>query len=160
EMQELLDRTIQVVRDVATSLRPAVVDLGVIPAIEWLATDFSRRYGITCHLEVAEPAQALTGRQTEVIFRIAQETLTNVARHANAKQVWMALGHEGGVFFMEIQDDGRGLPEGFQAGERTFGMLGMGERARSVGGEILIAGRPGQGVRVYLELPLVEGGPS
>lgn len=158
EMQDLLDRTIQVVRDVATSLRPAVLDLGVIPAIKWLAEDFSRRYSIPCHVEAMEIHPPLNEAQMEAVFRIGQESLTNVARHAGATEVRIVVGCEAGTLFLEICDNGRGLPEGFIFGDQTMGLLGMRERARSVGGWFQLENNEGAGLRISLDLPLTEGG--
>lgn len=156
---QLVDQTLDSVRRIARELRPpALDDLGLETAIEWLVEEFRSRTGIDCELrgDVAD-LPALGSRDTAA-FRIVQEALTNVARHAEAKHVKVQLRHEDDALIIEVVDDGKGVPREALRAARSLGILGMRERARAWGGELTVRRGPRRGTRVRALLPL--DGPS
>jgi len=148
-----VDGTIGMVRNVAAALRPASLDLGLVPAVEWLAAEFERRSRISCTLELPEAAIALEDRDAAVVFRILQESLTNVLRHAAATRVEIRMLAEAGGVRLEVRDDGCGFDPQRAGRERSFGLLGMRERAMMLGGELAIQSAPGRGTCVRLLVP-------
>jgi signal transduction histidine kinase len=153
-MSELLDATIQSVRKISTELRPGVLDnLGLTAAIEWQVGDFQARTGILCEFEsFAEEIQTDAERST-ALFRICQEILTNVARHAGATEVRISLREEADGVVLEVRDNGRGITEGEIRGKGSLGLLGMRERAERLGGEFVIRGVGGGGTMVRVRIP-------
>ncbi|MDD3610430.1 MAG: PAS domain S-box protein [Halothiobacillaceae bacterium] len=155
-MQSLLaltDRSIQTVRSVATRLRPALLDMGVIPALQWLAGEFERHSGIACHLNLPEHLNHMGEARATALFRIAQEALTNIARHADATRVDFDLKDvPDGAWYLEIRDDGKGFDAGTWP-KQCFGLIGMRERADSVGGQLSIDSTPGGGTRIGIHIP-------
>lgn len=152
-MKKLVDTAVKSVRRIASELRPLVLDdLGLVAGLEWLVQDFSRRTGIEVALDMdigdAAPAEA----QASALFRIVQESLTNVARHAGASRVRVTLTHAGGRLLLAVQDNGKGIAAG-AAKAGSFGLLGIRERAIMLGGEASVAGQPGEGTRVEVSLP-------
>ncbi|SDG15865.1 PAS domain-containing sensor histidine kinase [Paraburkholderia phenazinium] len=152
----LADKTMQVVRDVVTSLRPAVLDAGIVAALEWLAAEFSRNGKRTCWLRVPEEHVAIAEDRAIALFRIVQEALTNVARHAQAKQVFITLEQKGFDCQLEVRDDGNGF-DPLTIGKQSFGLVGMKERVLMLGGEIIISSTPGNGTSIRVRVPLVGG---
>lgn len=154
-MVDHIDETIQTVRRIATELRPGILDsLGLIAAIEWQANEFQTRTGIPCVVTI-NAADTLWDQQfSTVFFRIFQETLTNVIRHANATRVEVRVAEEDDHLVLVVKDDGRGISEDEMANTRSNGLVGMRERARLIGGELTLQGRPGQGTTVALRAPL------
>jgi PAS domain S-box-containing protein len=159
EMRSLVDRTINVVRQVASNLRPAVLDHGLAPAIEWLAADFSKRGTIRCRIDVSG-SFALPELQSTAVFRVVQESLTNVTRHAQAREVTISLHSSGQQLQVVVRDDGVGFDTAAVSKGRGFGLFGMRERLLALGGRLRIASAPGQGTTVIIKLPLVNGEPS
>jgi signal transduction histidine kinase len=158
DMSDLVDTTIQDVRRIATELRPGMLDdLGLVPAMEWQLQEFQKRSGIACRFTSSLEEVALNAEETTVLFRILQETLTNVARHASATSVQVSLDEDQGYVRLRVQDNGRGITDGEVSGSRSFGLLGMRERVLLRSGEFSIHGTPGQGTTVVIKLPLVEG---
>lgn len=160
-MAKLIENTIGRVRTLATELRPAVLDLGLPAAIEWETQEFSRRSGIPCALHLpAEPVELDADRATD-LFRIVQEALTNVARHAQARHVDVSLSVGRGQLVLRVTDDGRGITPDAAADPRALGLLGMRERALLWGGvvEVRAGSAGGTGVTVRLPLP-AKGRPS
>ncbi|PTX92712.1 ATP-binding protein [Opitutus sp. ER46] len=155
-MVDHIDSTIQTVRRIATELRPGILDsLGLVAAMEWQANDFQSRTGIPC-LVTTTVAETTTWDQdlTTVFFRIYQETLTNIIRHAKATRVTVRLDQEDGDLVMTVTDNGRGISEDEIASSRSLGLVGMRERAMLVGGELTLHGTPGKGTIVRLRVPL------
>jgi PAS domain S-box-containing protein len=151
KLREQIDATIQVVRDVAAQLRPAVLDMGVASALEWQVAEFTKRSGIDCRLLLDEPAIALSAEQATTIFRIVQESFTNIMRHARATRVEVRLRHLSDHCLLEIEDNGDGFDAaGLQ--RRTFGLMGMRERALVLGGELDIDSAPGRGTKVSVHI--------
>jgi PAS domain S-box-containing protein len=153
-MVPMVERLTELTQTVCASLRPGVLDdLGLVAAIEWQAEDTAKRTGLTC--ETALPASDIEvdGTIALVVFRIIQESLTNVVRHAQATHVTISLHTAGDVLELEIQDNGRGgAPETF-AGHTALGLIGMRERARACGGTVDIGSDPGKGTTVRVRVP-------
>lgn len=150
----LVDATIQSVRRIATDLRPVVLDqLGLIPAIEWQAQEFQSRTGIRCTLNIYLRSVALSLTGSTAMFRIFQEILTNVARHAQASTVTINLQEQAGSLVLEVRDDGRGVTAEELSDPKSLGLVGMRERALLLGGETAIMGTPGSGTTVRVRIP-------
>ena len=157
EMSALLDQTIQSVRRIATSLRPSILDdLGLIPALEWQAQDFQNRTGVRCEMmatqNIATPA--LQGELATVLFRITQELLTNVMRHAEASHVDLNLCQKSNVVLLTIQDNGRGITDHEIEQRASLGLLGIKERLVPFGGTLHLQGESGHGTRATVSIPL------
>lgn len=153
-----LDETIQTVRRIATSLRPGILDsLGLVAAIEWQASEFQNRTGIPCVVQTTVAETLWDQEFSTVFFRIFQETLTNVIRHAKATRVDVKFYEEAGNLVLVIKDNGRGISEEDMAGTRSSGLVGMRERAMLIGGELTLQGAPGKGTTVTLRAPLERG---
>jgi PAS domain S-box-containing protein len=158
DMSDLVDTTIQDVRRIATELRPGMLDdLGLVPAMEWQLQEFQKRSGIRCRFTSSLEEVALNAEEATVLFRILQETLTNVARHAAATRVEVSLHEEQGYVRLRVQDNGRGITASEVEGSRSFGLLGMRERVLLRSGDFDIQGTPGRGTTVVIRLPLVKG---
>ena len=162
-----IDEAIRSVRRIATELRPAVLDtLGLVAAIEWQANDFEARTGIKCQLKSQEEDIPLDHDRATAVFRIFQEALTNVGRHAVATKADIALERIDGRLLLRIEDNGRGIEAAEIHGSHSLGILGMQERVRLLDGEITIARQKGQGTVVEVNIPLnanrsgVPGNPS
>ena len=153
EMTEQVDRTIVVVRNVATSLRPAVLDLGIGSALEWLVDEFRRHSGAACRLTLALEEGQLSEQQAVAVFRIVQESLTNIARHAGAGAAAVTLRCAGDACEVQVEDDGCGFDPGL-APPQSFGLIGIRERVLSLDGRITVSSRPGGGTRIAAVLPL------
>jgi PAS domain S-box-containing protein len=154
-MLELTDTMINIVRRIASDLRPVVLDvLGLEEAIEWQSRQFQERTGIAVHCESAITNVELNPKQSTAVFRIFQEALTNVLRHAHASRVDVTVVEDTGEFVLMISDNGRGITERERAGELSIGLLGMHERAHLIGGEIDVSGVDGEGTTVTLRVPL------
>lgn len=153
----LVDGTIQSVQRIATELRPVVLDqLGLIPAIEWQAHEFQARTGIQCTLDVYLRAITLSHAGSTAMFRIFQEILTNVARHAQASIVHITLQEQAGSLVLDVRDNGRGVTDAELADPHSLGLVGMRERALLLGGETIFTGSPGTGTAVRVRIPLGE----
>ena len=158
-LSALIDSTIQSVRKLTTELRPGVLDTsGLIAAIEWQAQEFEKQTGIMC--ESALPAELLTldENQSTALYRILQECLTNVARHADATKVSIRLKVDGVALCLEVVDNGKGIGEDEIVDPRSFGLLGMRERAIALGGEVQFPVVRGKGTSVIVQVPLTPGG--
>lgn len=150
-----IDAIIQTVRRISTELRPGILDdLGLVAAIEWQALEFQTRTGIECAV-VANIEEPLLGEEAKTaLFRIFQETVTNVLRHAEAKRVEIKLSESDGRVRLTVRDDGRGIRLAEISGTHSLGLLGMRERAMLLNGNFHIAGAPGQGTTVTVDVPL------
>ena len=154
---QTVDETVQTVRAIATQLRPGILDdLGLAAAIEWQAKDFQKRSGILCALTLPGDDPHLSRDQATAIFRIFQEILTNVARHAQATKVWVHLGEEQDAIVLEVEDNGVGISPAQLAERRSLGLLGMRERAGAFGGAVEIVGSKGQGTTVIVQMPVLK----
>ena len=149
----MVDDLVKRVRRIATELRPPILDqLGLPAAVEWLAQDFSRRTGIRCKTDILPTDGAITSELATALFRIVQEALTNVLRHAGATRVDIELGVKSGCVMLEIDDDGSGITEAGM-GPGSLGILGMRERAAALGGVLEVAPRSNGGTRVAAWFP-------
>ncbi len=150
-----IDTTIQTVRRISTELRPGILDnLGLVAAIEWQASEFQTRTGIACVVSTTVSDTLWDQDFNTVFFRIFQETLTNIIRHANATRVDVHLAVETGCLVLTVRDNGRGITDEEIANTRSIGLIGMRERAALVGGDIELQGRPGHGTTVVVRIPL------
>jgi signal transduction histidine kinase len=155
-MTSIIDSTIGSVRRIAADLRPSVLDdLGLPDAIEWQLQQFQARTGIASRFERAAEPVALTKMHSTELFRILQEALTNILRHAGASRVDVWAGVESGVFTLRIKDNGRGITDEERSAVRSLGILGMRERAILVGATFDITGAPGQGTTITIRVPLL-----
>jgi signal transduction histidine kinase len=153
----LVEISIQTVKRITTDLRPPALDhLGLAEAIRWEAMAFRSRTGIRCHVRANREATALDADQQTGLFRIFQEALTNVVRHAQASAVHVTLTERRGEFELRITDNGRGVTDAQVADTRAIGLLGMRERAALVGGSFHIAGRRGKGTAILVHVPLED----
>lgn len=158
-MLTMLDDTVASVRRIAGDLRPLMLDdLGLNAAIEWLASDASRRLGIEIEVQLGEDDTQVDERVAIAIYRMVQEALTNVARHAKASHVRICLKQKDGELVLTVQDNGIGFPARALQREGSYGLLGMRERARMLGGRFALATVPGQGGCVIVHLPLIPAG--
>jgi PAS domain S-box-containing protein len=151
----LVEQTIQSVRRISTELRPGILDaLGLVAAVEWAAEEFETRTGIRCRLDLPKDSLEISQDRATAIFRIFQETLTNIARHADATEVNIRLAREDSSLILEVHDNGVGVSEEQLSASQSLGILGMRERALLLGGEVQISGVPNQGTRVRVRIPL------
>lgn len=154
-LKALADTTAKRVRELCTELRPPILDdLGLIAAIEWQADEFQRRTSIRCEVIHDLEDLNLNGAQATAMFRIFQEILTNAARHSSASKVRVELTRAAGRLQLEAKDNGRGISEAKIQSGGSLGLLGMRERALSVGGDVCIEGVPGKGTTVTVSVPL------
>jgi two-component system sensor kinase len=164
ELSALIDQSVATVRRISTEMRPAILDhLGLRGGIEWLADDFSRRSGIACRLSWQAPELSVSPAVALSLFRIAQEALTNAARHSQARHVTVRLTAEnGGGLSLEIADDGIGLPArqpSGAGGRLRLGLLGIGERATALGGSADVSSGLAGGTVVRVGIPLATPSP-
>ena len=151
----LVDQTIQSVRKISTELRPGILDaLGLVAAVEWAAEDFETRTGTRCRVDLPKDSLQISPERATAIFRIFQETLTNITRHADATEVHVRLARENHSLSLDVQDNGVGVSEEQLSAGESLGILGMRERALLLGGEFLVSGAPNQGTRVQVRVPL------
>ena len=154
EMMALVDTAIQSVQRIATELRPGVLDdLGLKAAMEWQAKDFQKRSGIKCALTLNVDDSNLEPQVATAMFRIMQESLTNVSRHAGASQVQISLGEEADKFTLAVSDNGKGIEKERTADPKSLGLLGMHERVFLLKGTLEINGKPGEGTTVTARVP-------
>ena len=154
-MVGLTDTTINVVRRIASELRPSVLDdLGLLEAIEWQTQQFQARTGIECRCDCSLQIIPLGIQQSTGVFRIVQEALTNILRHAQATRVGVAMKEEDGMFILTVTDNGRGITPAEKLSRESLGLLGMQERAHLIGGSADIVGLKGTGTTLDVRIPL------
>jgi len=151
----LIEIGIQSVRQISSDLRPAVLDhLGMREAIQWEATKFEARTGIRCRVAWQLKTEPADRTKQLALFRILQEALTNVVRHAHAGAVRIGVRGRGKMLTVTIRDNGRGITKAEIASVESIGLLGMSERARMLGGRATITGAPGRGTTVTVCVPI------
>jgi PAS domain S-box-containing protein len=150
---QLADSIIQSVRRISTELRPAVLDLGLAAAVEWQVQEFQARSGVPCKVRLLV-REVVTSNASTAMFRIFQETLTNVARHAKATRVEVVLQKQQDRLVLLIHDNGQGFEQGDPSLFQSLGLLGMRERAAILGGQVDISSAPGKGTTVAAWIPL------
>jgi len=154
-MFHLIDSTIQSVRRISSGLRPQVLDeLGLVAAVKWQTTEFQKRTGIRCRVDLPADGVQLQEEQSTAVFRIFQEVLTNVARHAKATRVGIDFLVEGEQIILKIEDNGRGMRETELHRPNRLGLMGMRERVVLFGGDFHIGSAPGKGTTVTLSMPI------
>lgn len=154
-MKEVVDTTVAAVRRIAADLRPVMLDdLGMVPAIEHLLHEFSRRTGILISLDVADSAMEFRDPVATAVYRMVQEALTNVSRHAQASEVRVAIRADADSLTISVRDNGVGFDPSQLTRGRSFGLLGIRERAQTVGGSATISSTPGAGTSVTISVPL------
>lgn len=160
EMVAMLDRAVAATRRMAADLRPLLLDdLGLVPAIEWLVSSFTQRCGVPCRLSVVEGVELeLQEPYATAVFRIVQESLVNVAKHAGASQVAVTLGKEADAVMLVVQDDGCGFLTAAARKPQSLGLLGLRERAQLLGGSATVRSAPGRGTCVEVRIPLQQAG--
>jgi len=152
-LDDLVDDLVQLSRDVIARLRPPALDLGLVPALEWLAGEWTRQTGMACDFSCTVDDLALPDDKATTLFRIVQESLTNAARHAQAGWVHVSLRVSEDGLDLRVADNGRGFDTGADhAGH--FGLLGMRERAQRVGAHLEVKSAPGAGTQVRVSMPL------
>ena len=155
-MMQYIDQTIQLIRRISTELRPPILDdFGLKAAIEWQAGDFQNKTGIRCELKSNLKEELPLGKEKSIsIFRIFQEALTNVARHAEATRVAVDFYNRQNRLTLKVRDNGRGISKSEIIDKTSLGITGMKERAFSLGGELEIKGMPKKGTTIQLSIPL------
>jgi signal transduction histidine kinase len=157
EMVKIVSQTLQSVRRITTQLRPRVLDdLGLAAAIEWQTMEFQTRTGIPCESTIDENSLALVREHATAIFRIYQEILTNITRHANATQVAVSMKKVGNSIIFQVRDNGRGITKKEMTGTQSLGLLGMRERALTFGGCIQFESEKKKGTTVTVHIPLAS----
>ena len=158
-LADRVDQTMQIVRRIASELRPSVLDqLGLEAAIEYLVQDASRRTGIAVTLDVAQEFPRLPDQIASHAFRIIQEALTNVTRHAKATRVDVTVRRAGKAIILSVADNGVGFAPDSLSGLSSLGLVGMRERARACGGVLMVRGKPGEGTSIVVTIPVAEAG--
>jgi PAS domain S-box-containing protein len=154
QMLAMLDASVAATRRIAADLRPLVLDdLGLVPAIEWLAQNFTQRTGVPCHLD-ADEAIELDEPYATGVFRILQESLANVAKHAQATEVKVKVEREGDALVLSVRDNGVGFRTTDPRRPQSLGLVGLRERAQLMRGELRVASTPGQGTRIDARIPV------
>jgi PAS domain S-box-containing protein len=154
----LVDETIRSVRRISTELRPGMLDdLGLAATVEWAAEEFATRTGMKCRLDLPQEHIAIDPQTATAVFRILQETLTNVARHAKASEVMVRLAKEDSNLTLEVHDNGTGIAADKLSSASSLGILGMRERALLLGGDLIITGAPGRGTTMRVRIPEARG---
>jgi len=155
---DTIDATIRAVREIINDLHPSTLELGLPAALEWMLEQFEQRSGIACSLKVSgDPSLRLEIRRTTAIFRIVQETLVNILRHAEASQVEVCLRLQDDQLAILIADDGIGMQPGDAGKAAAFGLRGIKERIDAFGGELLIDSRRGNGTTLSIVMPAGAG---
>jgi PAS domain S-box-containing protein len=154
KMRGILDNTVAATRRIAADLRPLMLDdLGFLPAAEWLVHSFRERNRIECRLMIEQEDITLDEPYATAVFRILQESLTNIAKHAQAGRVEVSLDQFGGEVRLTVLDDGKGFAPADPRKPHSYGLLGLRERVHLVGGEVKIDSTPGRGTRVAVRIP-------
>lgn len=153
-VDRLVDVAIQSSVRIAADLRPGALDCGIVAAIQWQARDFARRTGIRCVVHTQQEDMSLPAGPSVAVFRIFQEALTNVAKHSHATAVDIRLEQTANWFSLQVHDNGRGIAQADRHKEASFGIRGMLERTRDLGGQVEITGAEDAGTVVRVRVPL------
>ncbi len=154
-INELLDQTSHKLSQLITELRPEIIDnLGLLPAIEWQVKEFQKRTGINCQLKLSVKNLKFNNEYSTAIYRIVQESLTNVLRHSQANKVKINIRQSNEFLKIEIKDNGIGIGQQQIDAMNSFGLVGMKERAIILGGELQISGKPGHGTTLIVSIPI------
>ena len=151
----LLDQAVAATRRIAADLRPLILDdLGLVPAVEWLVQNFIQKTGVPCELAVDDPELELENIHATAVFRILQESLTNVAKHAQASRVRVRIEHADGNIVFSVRDNGVGFSPQSPRLPHSLGLAGVRERSQLLGGELCIVSAPGEGATIEVRLPV------
>jgi signal transduction histidine kinase len=150
----LIDRSIEAVHRISVDLRPSVLDFGIIAAIDWQAKEFEKQFGIPCKFSSNKKEVALHPDQATALFRIFQEALTNIGKHAHADRVSVRLACSNRSVRLDVTDNGRGIASADRMKPKSFGIRGMIERAHALGGQLLIGNAVDGGTEVSVRIPL------
>jgi PAS domain S-box-containing protein len=160
EMLTLLDGAVASTRRIAADLRPLLLDdLGLAPAIEWLAASFSERHSVRCRLHMDGELELQEPHATAV-FRIVQESLNNIAKHAGATEVHVTVARGPAEVVLSVEDNGRGFDASIQPPRSSLGLMGLRERSELLKGELQVSSKAGEGSRIEVRLPLAQPGPA
>jgi len=157
KMHALLEQTVSSTRRIAADLRPLMLDdLGLSDAAGWLVNDFAARSGVHCEIQIGGGAafEQVEGAIATAVYRALQESLTNIARHAAAKNVWVVLAIDDGLLHLEVEDDGKGFAADDLAKSRSLGLKGMRERMAYLGGSLEVVRAPRGGTRLRVMVPV------
>jgi signal transduction histidine kinase len=155
-LDDLVDRTIDAVHRISLDLRPPMLDLGLVAALEWQAREFEKQAGIACVFRAPGKDIELDPDHATALFRIFQEALTNIAKHAGATRVSVALRVERRQLVLAIRDNGRGIQPADRLKPQSFGLRGMSERANALGGTLALSAAPGGGTMVTIRIRLAS----
>jgi two-component system, NarL family, sensor histidine kinase UhpB len=153
DMAHLLGSATAASSRIMLALRPSILDQGLVPAIEWQVRDFDKRLGIACAFKCNREDLALDAERATALFRILQEALTNIAKHAHATRVEVQLFDSVSLLALEIRDNGVGIRQADQDKAGSFGIRGMRERVHNLGGWLDIGSAPGQGTTLMISVP-------
>jgi len=157
-MSDLIDMTMQTVKRIYMDLRPGMLDhLGLAVAVGWLADEFQKRTGIKCGVKIEPEDMSVDQDLSTAVFRVCQETLTNVQRHAQATKVKIDLKKTADHIELQVRDNGKGITGEQLKKPNSFGLLGIQERAFHRGGEVKISGRENKGTLIKVRMPLAKG---
>jgi PAS domain S-box-containing protein len=155
EMSNLTGTTLKIVQRISTELRPGLLDdLGLVAAIEWQAEEFQNKTGVECKLTVSAEDIVVDGKRASALFRIFQEALTNVARHAQATRVTVSLKEKDGNLDLIVRDNGKGITKEQISDPKSFGLIGIRERVHPWEGEVEISGKSSKGTMVRVRIPI------
>ncbi|CAN7253562.1 ATP-binding protein [Massilia sp. LjRoot122] len=155
-VDDLVDRTIEAVHRISLDLRPTMLDLGIVAALEWQAREFEKQMGIACIFRCPEKEILLDDDHATALFRIFQEALTNIAKHAGATRVTVTLRPQRAHLTLSISDNGRGIQAADRLKPHSFGLRGMSERAKALGGTLALSAAPGGGTMVTIKTRLAS----
>ncbi|HNP26091.1 MAG TPA: histidine kinase [Nitrosomonas sp.] len=155
-IESLVDHVIDSTRRISLDLRPGILDFGIVAAVQWQAKEFSRRTGITGHFSCEKEEILLDSDLSVAIFRIFQEILTNISKHAQATDIWVKLAEYEGKIVLEVLDNGRGINQQDMEKQDSFGIRGMRERCQQLKGTFHISGQPGRGTKASILIPIQE----
>ena len=159
EMRELIDGAISSVKRITSELRPSVLDdFGLQAVVEWAAQEFGKRSGVICRVSSHPLSFTMDRTRATVMYRVLQESLTNIARHAGARDVTITMNLEDERFHMTIEDNGKGIPPEKIDDPASYGLMSMRERLRHLGGTLTICGRSGGGTTITASIPLSGAG--
>lgn len=153
DTMKLTDRALEVARNVASALRPSALEMGIVAALEWLTGRFGANTGICCKLHIDEGDIQLDEPHAIALFRIVQESLTNVSRHAKADRVDVTLRRESGDYVLKVRDNGTGF-DAMEKKSDSFGLVGIRERVLMLGGKVEIDSHPGKGTEIIVRIPV------
>jgi signal transduction histidine kinase len=154
-----IDAGIRSVRHVINDLRPSVLDLGLEAAVDWQVAEFERRTGIKCELSKSDGEPTVRDSSAIALFRILQESLNNVARHAHATHVWISLQQQNDTLALTVRDDGIGLRPDSRSRQGSFGLIGMEERVHLLGGNFRIGSDTQGGTAIVVRIPVAPAEP-